>query len=158
MEARGDVLAYTSAPLTADLTMIGAPEVTLYAQASTASADFFVRLCVVDEVGRSTNVCDGFVCVEEFAARPGGGPKPLQIVLEPPARRFRRGERLRLLIAGGAHPRWNRNLGAGRWDFDSTALAVTEQTVYYGPAHPSVLHLPVMDQPLVDDKEQPHGA
>lgn len=158
LEARSDVLAYTSAPLTAGMTVIGAPEAVLYVRADAARADFFVRLCAVDEKGRSTNVCDGFVRIEDFAAHQDEAPRLLQIALEPTARQFHPGDRLRLLIAGGAHPRWNRNLSAGGFDIDSTALAVTEQTVYYGPAHPSVLHLPVVEHLMIDNKEQPHGA
>lgn len=161
LEGCSDVLTYTSAPFPANLTVMGMPQVTLYVHSYAASADWYVRLCVVEADGYSANICDGFVRFEPRKTShvdDAGGAIVLQIVLEPTATLLRRGERLRLLVAGGAHPRWNRNLGAGGWGFNSTALVVSEQTVYYGPNRPSVLHLPVVEHLAIDDKEQPHGA
>jgi putative CocE/NonD family hydrolase len=142
LETRKDVLVYTSAPLTADLLVIGAPSVTLCIHADAMSADYFVRLCCVDSSGRSANVCDGFARVDNSGQ--STERTVVQLNLEPTAMRFRTGERLRVLIAGGAHPRWNRNSSAPDWDFSSMTLAAANQTVYYGPAQQSVIDLPVV--------------
>ncbi len=150
LETRKDVLVYTSAPLTADVLVIGTPAVTLYVHANAKSADYFVRLCCVDSSGRSTNVCDGFAHVDNLGQSPERAV--VQPNLEPTAMRFRAGERLRVLIAGGAHPRWNRNSGAPG-DFGRTTMAAVNQTVHYGPAQQSMIDLPV-----VDSEEAIHAA
>lgn len=59
LESRSDVLCFTSARLTGALDVIGVPAAELYVSSSAASADFFVRLCDVDDAGVSRNVCDG---------------------------------------------------------------------------------------------------
>lgn len=161
LEGRSDVLTYTSPPLPADLTVIGAPQVTLHVHASTASADCFVRLCVVEASGRSTNVCDGFVRFtsrEQLQAGNGEDVTILQIALEPTATLLRSGERLRLLVAGGAHPRWNRNRGAPGADGHTTTLLAADHTVYHGPAHPSALHLPIAAGAIASEKETADAA
>ena len=62
-ENRGDVLCYTSGPLAEDLTIIGQTQVTLHAGTSLQHADFFLRLCDLDEDGISINICDGLIRV-----------------------------------------------------------------------------------------------
>jgi putative CocE/NonD family hydrolase len=161
LEGRGDVLTYTSAPLPAALTVMGAPQVTLHVHASAASADCFVRLCVVEAGGRSANICDGFARFtprERVRADGADEAAELQIVLEPTATLLRSGERLRLLVAGGAHPRWNRNLGAPGGDVYATALLAADHTVYYGPTHSSALHLPIVADPIALEKETADAA
>ena len=59
VEARPDVLTYTTAPLPADTEVIGEVSAEIWFSSSLPSADVFVRLCDVDTSGRSWNVCDG---------------------------------------------------------------------------------------------------
>src|SRR6185436_11107064 len=66
--------------------------------------DLFVRLSDVDLKGRSHNVTETYQRLE-------GGPVRLR--LRPAAHRFRAGHRVRLIIAGGSHPQFGRNLGTG---------------------------------------------
>ena len=72
LEARDDVLCFTSAPLEGDLDVIGTPEAILHLEPGAASADFFVRLCDVDPSGVSINVCDGLLRVDRDEASAGG--------------------------------------------------------------------------------------
>ena len=59
------------------------------------------------------------------------------------AHRFKVGHRIRLQVASGAHPHWNRNLGTDA-SFDTvTDLYQAEQTIYHDREHPSTLILPV---------------
>ena len=58
LEARPDVLTYTSAPLDRDIEVIGAVSAELFVSSSLEYTDFFVRLCDVDPSGKSLNVCD----------------------------------------------------------------------------------------------------
>ena len=61
VEARPDVLVFTSEPVRAPLDVLGLVRAVLHVRASTAHAHVFVRLCDVDPQGRSWNVTDGIV-------------------------------------------------------------------------------------------------
>jgi len=56
LEARPDVLVYTSEPLERDLEVIGPVEAELWVRSSLGHADFLARLCDVEPTGRSVNV------------------------------------------------------------------------------------------------------
>ena len=75
VEARPDVLTYTSAPLTAPVEVIGPVRAEIHLRSDLPYLDVFVRLCDVDRRGRSWNVCDGLVRVtpERFPRRPVRG-------------------------------------------------------------------------------------
>ena len=62
--------------------------------------------------GRSRNVCDGIVRLTD--ADPLSGTVRVSLIAA--AHRFGRGHRLRLQVAGGAHPRFARNPGNGQVD------------------------------------------
>src|SRR4029079_15581968 len=66
LEARSDVLVYTSTVLGADLEVIGPVHATIHVRDSSPCYDIFVRLCDVEPAGRSLNVCDALIRV-----RPG---------------------------------------------------------------------------------------
>ena len=61
LEARPDVLVYTSAVLEQDMEVIGPVSAELYVRSSLEYTDFFARLCVVEESGKSINLCDGIL-------------------------------------------------------------------------------------------------
>ena len=61
VEARPDVLVYTSAVLERNLEVIGPVTADLYVRSSLEHTDFFVRLCVVEASGQSLNLCDGIL-------------------------------------------------------------------------------------------------
>src|SRR5579872_6419874 len=61
LEARADVLVYTSAVLEQDMEVIGPVTADLYVRSSLEHTDFFARLCVVEESGTSLNLCDGIL-------------------------------------------------------------------------------------------------
>jgi putative CocE/NonD family hydrolase len=140
LESRSDVICFTSAPLAGDFDVIGVPAAELFVSSSAASADFFVRLCDVDEAGVSRNVCDG---LQRVAIRADRSPQPVRVELWPTAYRFRRGHRLRAQISSGAFPRWARNLGTGEPLGTGTELRVAEQSIHHSPGHPSTLTLPI---------------
>ncbi|MGD8794695.1 MAG: CocE/NonD family hydrolase, partial [Anaerolineae bacterium] len=152
LEARADVLCYTTPPLDRELEVIGPVQLELYARSSLAHTDFLGRLCDVAPDGTSTNVCDGlFRVAPERGEVQADGCLCLQIDLWATAYRFRRGHRLRLHVSSGAHPRWSRNLGTGEPLATGVRMAVAEQTVYHDRLHPSALVLPVVEaswQPL----------
>lgn len=143
LEARPDVLAYTTPPLEHDLEVIGPVRLQLYVRSNLAHTDFFGRLCDVYPNGRSINLCDGLFRIEPGKGeRQPDGTLRIEVDMWATACRFRRGHRLRLLVASGAHPRWARNLGLGEPPATATRMAVAEQEVYHDPEHPSALLLP----------------
>ena len=113
LEARADVLTYTSPALVDDLTIIGQCRATLHARARLPHVDFFVRLCDVGPDGISLNICDGLLRVTPDTPADPDGHWRLDIPLHATAHCFRKGHSLRLQIASGAHPRYARNPGTG---------------------------------------------
>jgi putative CocE/NonD family hydrolase len=61
LEARSDVLLFTSPPLEEDMEVIGPVSAELFVRSSLEHTDFFVRLCDVHPNGKSMNVCDGLL-------------------------------------------------------------------------------------------------
>ncbi len=147
LEARSDVLCYTSTPLAGDVEVAGPVRLELYARSSLAHTDFFGRLCDVYPDGRSVNVCDGLFRVAPGwgEAQPDGSLR-VEIDMWATAHRFRVGHRLRLQVSSSAHPRWSRNLGTGEATATGVGMAVARQTVYHDAARPSALVLPVLAQ------------
>jgi putative CocE/NonD family hydrolase len=141
LEARPDVLVYSSEPLSADLEVMGAVTAELYVRSSLDHTDFFARLCDVDASGRSVNVTDSLVRLRPGWQDAGSGGSLVRIELWPTAYRFKRGHRLRLQVSSGAFPRWARNPGSGEPLGLETQLVVAEQMVFHDPAHPSAVVL-----------------
>jgi uncharacterized protein len=124
LASRSDVLAFTSDPLTTDLEILGSPVVELGHSSDNPFADLFIRVSDVDTQGRSRNISDGFVRLDPSA--PQG---VVRVELDAVAHRFARGNRIRLIIAGGSHPRWERNLGTGDDPATSTRMLPSHRTI-----------------------------
>jgi putative CocE/NonD family hydrolase len=144
LEARADVLVYTSAVLEQDMEVIGPITADLYVHSSLEHTDFFARLCVVEASGKSINLCDGILRLTpgSIPSQPDGSLH-LSIEVWPTAYHFRKGQRIRVQISSGAHPRFARNTGSGEPLASGTKLCVAEQVVYHDPEHPSAIVLPV---------------
>jgi len=144
LEARPDVLVYTSAILEQDLEVIGPVTAELYVHSNLEHTDFFARLCVVEASGKSTNLCDGILRLTPGSITPEpDGSLRIWLKLWPTACRFFKGQRLRVQVSSGAHPRFVRNLGSGEPLATGKNLCVAEQSVYHDPAYPSAILLPV---------------
>ena len=139
VERRLDVLVFSSDPLDEPVEVIGEVAAELSVTRDNPYADLFVRLCDVDPRGRSRNVCDGVVRLTGEDPMSG----PVRVSLFGAAHRFGPGHRIRLQVAGGAHPRFARNPGNGQVDADAADLRPTQYDISLDAAHPSVLLLPV---------------
>jgi putative CocE/NonD family hydrolase len=139
LEARPDVLTFSSGPLTGPVEIAGPVRAELYVTSSLRHTDFFARLCDVDPRGRSVNVTDGLI---RLTAAPAD-PQPVTVELWPAAHRFRAGHQIRLQVSSGAHPRFARNPGDGEPLATAATLRVAEQAVHHDPDHPSAVLLPV---------------
>ena len=140
LEARADVLVYTSEPLAEPLEVVGPVAAELFVRSSTPHTDFFVRLCDVHPDGRSINVCDGLSRLRPGAPAAGAdGGLALRVPLWDTAYRFAPGHRLRVQVSSGAHPRFVRNLGSGEPLATARTLVAAHQQVFHDPARPSAL-------------------
>jgi putative CocE/NonD family hydrolase len=112
LETRPDVRAFTTDPLPTAVDVIGSPVLELAISVDTPHADIFVRLCDVDERGHARNFSDHMRRLDPAVA--DGEIHRLTLRLDPCFHRLPAGHRLRLLIAGGAFPRYARAVdGAG---------------------------------------------
>ncbi|MBB5873988.1 putative CocE/NonD family hydrolase [Allocatelliglobosispora scoriae] len=139
LEARADVLVYTSELLGEPLEVIGVPSVELFVTSTAADVDVFARICDVAPDGTSINISDALCRV-----RPGH-EGPVGFELWPVAHRFAAGHRLRLQVSGGAFPRYPRNLPGTTGSGESSGFAASERQIHHDPARPSVLRLPIPD-------------
>ena len=142
-EARPDVVVYTSDVLERDVEVIGDISAEIFVSSSTGHFDVFVRLCDVDERGRSTNVCDGIQRIDAARwQRRVDGILAVRVGLWPTAQLFRKGHRIRVQVSSGAHPRFARNLGTGEPLATATALRPSEQSIHHAPGRASAIFLP----------------
>ncbi|MFI6503113.1 CocE/NonD family hydrolase [Nonomuraea typhae] len=140
LEARRDVLVYTSPPLPADTEMIGPVSAELFVRASAPCADVVVRVCEVSPSGVSRNICEG---VRRTLSSPGD-IRRVPVELWPIGHRFRRGHSIRVHVAAGAYPTIARNPGTGRPLADGGPMIPADIEVFHTPEHPSAVTLPMV--------------
>jgi putative CocE/NonD family hydrolase len=143
LEARPDVLTYTTAPLGSAVEAIGVARAELHVRCSALYFDVFARICDVDADGVSRNVCDALARVApELFEQDADGSWLVAFELWPMGHRFAAGHRIRLQVSSGAHPRYARNPGTGENPATATELRAVDVQVLRGPAHPSRVVLP----------------
>lgn len=146
LEARADVLTFTTAALEGAVEAIGPVRVALFARGSEPYFDLFARVCDVDLGGASWNVCDALASVApgRFEQSDEDGAWRVEFDLWPIAHRFAAGHRIRLQISSGAHPRYVRNPGTGEDPLTAKTLRAVNVELLHGRERPSSLTLPVM--------------
>ena len=145
LEARPDVITFTTEPLPDTVEAIGPVRVRLYVRASRPFFDVFARVCDVEPSGASWNVTDALVRVAPGRFDSDDGPDGTHQItfdLWPIGHRFAAGHRIRLQVSSGAHPRYARNPGTGGEPLTATQLEPVEIEVLHGGAHPSAVFLP----------------
>jgi putative CocE/NonD family hydrolase len=138
IEARPDVLTFTSPVLEHDLEVTGRVRAVLHAASSAPSADWVVRLCDVDPAGRSYCLCDGIARVAAGA----DAVHRVEVDLWSTSNVFLAGHRLRVQVTSSNFPRWDRNLGTGRQH--EPAMVTAHQRLFHDAQRPSWLELPVV--------------
>ncbi|MEA2310947.1 MAG: uncharacterized protein QOE28_915 [Solirubrobacteraceae bacterium] len=145
LERRPDVLVYTTPPLETAVEAIGPVRAEVFVRSTLAHFDVFVRVCDVDRLGVSRNVCDAMERVTPSAAeRDEDGVLRVRFPLWPTAHRFQRGHRIRVQVSSGAHPRYARNPGTGEPLVSATTLVASRQEVFHEPGRPSAVTLTVL--------------
>jgi putative CocE/NonD family hydrolase len=150
IEARKDVLVYSTPPLEKPLTIAGPIQVVLYVSSSARDTDFMVKLVDVYPDGKAINLSDdafrmryreGF---DKKVLMEAGGIYQVTLSNMVAAVRFPKGHRLRLDVTSSNFPLYERNLNTGGNNYDETRWEVAENSIHHGPRYPSHLVLPVL--------------
>lgn len=142
IDARPDVLTYTSASLVAPLSMAGIPEVALDVEADAPSFDLSCALSRVSPDGQAIHLTDGY---RHFPLAPAGDAG--RIPLRPFCATLQPGDRLRLSVAAASFPAFPVNPGDGGSPLEAgmgTARPITI-TVRYAPSGSCSVVLPRTD-------------
>jgi putative CocE/NonD family hydrolase len=142
IEARHDVLTYTSANLTSDLEITGPLRAILYVQTSAQNTDFTIKLVDVFPDGRAFNVSDGIIR-RSFSTNK---PEKIEIELWPTSTSFLKGHRLRVEISSSNFPRYGVNPNTGENPATAIKTRVAHQTIFSGAFYPSRIIIPVIPQ------------
>ncbi|KRB54494.1 esterase [Rhizobium sp. Root708] len=146
VEARDDVLVFTGQPLRQDLDVTGSVSALLWVSSSASTCDWTAKLCDVDLEGRSIGIVDGIVRWRADAATDDISVA-VTVRLGHISRLFKKGHRLRLHVASSNFPRFDRNPQSHTPSTlaHESEFKVASQTVYSGPANPSCLLLPIVE-------------
>ncbi len=110
LDRRGDVICFSSSPLSATLELEGRPVLTVAVRADQPNYDLCAALSVLDIQGRVLQLSTGVARTQQLA----GEKSLLQVQLQPLQAQLGPGERLRLSLAGAAWPQIAVNPGDGR--------------------------------------------
>lgn len=143
VEARDDVLTFSTPPLAGAVHVAGVPSVRLHVGHDGACADIFARLCDVDERGRSRDLTDQIIRLGPTGPA-DGGTRGVSLPLTGVSHVFQPGHRIRLQVSGGAFPRYARNLGTARDPITGTQTAPVSYRVFHGGPRPSAITMPVL--------------
>lgn len=150
VEARQDVLVYTSAPLDADLPVVGMVKASFWAMTSAKDTDFTVKLVDVRPDGQTHNIVDRIV---RSRYRAGSKLKPSLIDPNVPyqfdlevgntAMVLPKGHRIRVQVSSSNFPLYGKNLNTGADNNTTSDFVVANQTLLHGPTQLSFIELPV---------------
>ena len=150
VEARDDVLVYSSSAFSADTEVTGPVTLELYAASSAVDTDFTAKLVDVAPDGFAQNLTEGIIRARyrDSQEKPTlinpGQIYRFTIDLWATSNVFRKGHLLRLEVSSSNFPRFDRNLNTA----ENPAFAVNSVTatnaIYHDGEHPSALILPVV--------------
>lgn len=152
VESRDDIALFTTAPLEWPVEVTGRVSARLWVSSDAVDTDVAVRLCDVYPDGRSMLIADGILRLryrdgfDQPAPLTPGQAYEVVVDLWSTAYVFNSGHRIRLSIAGGNWPRWDRNPGTGENWLQGADYVVQHNVLYHDAQHPSYLSLPVVPE------------
>lgn len=150
VEARQDVLVYSTAPLAHPMEVSGFVEAVLNVSSSAKDTDFTVKLVDVAPDGTAYIVGDTILRARyregydrEVFMQPGQvyalRPTPITTSIV-----FGKGHRIRVEISSSNFPKFFRNLNTGGDNLTETAAIAATNSVHHGRSNPSYIELPVV--------------
>lgn len=151
MEARADILVYTSEPLKEGIEVSGPIDVTLYVSSDAKDTDFTVKVIDVYPDGTAYNLDE---TIQRLRYR-NGYDKPLawmepgkvyKVTLQPmtTSNFFDTGHRVRIEVSSSNFPRFDRNLNTGGNNYDEVKGVVAHNAVHHSRQYPSEVTLTVV--------------
>ena len=150
IEARPDVLVYTTPPLERDLEVTGPITVALWAATSVTDTDFTAKLVDVCEDGCARNLTDGIIRARYRDSTSHANlvepdrPYLYTIDLWATSNVFQQGHRIRVEISSSNFPRFDRNTNTGNVIAEDRTFTPALQTVLHDSQHPSHITLPIV--------------
>ena len=150
IEARPDVLVYSTPALEQDTEVTGPIVVTLYASSSAVDTDFTAKLVDVEPCGCARNLTDGIIRARYRKPRhPASLIEPGQVYkytidVWATSNLFKKGHSIRLEISSSNFPRFDRNPNTGGLIGAETTHVPALQTVHHSDGYPSHVTLPVV--------------
>lgn len=141
IEARSDVLVYTTNKFDHELEITGPVKLMLYVSTDVTSTDFTAKLVDVYPDGRAYNISSGIL---RRAYTEANKPTAIEITLWPTSILLATGHHIRLEISSSNFPRFDRNPNTGNLIATETQTRIANQTVYHNLAMPSHLVLPII--------------
>jgi len=148
IEARSDVLVYSTPPLTAGIAVVGEVKATVYVSSSARDGDLAIKLVDVYPDGRAFNLYDA---MQRLRYRDGfdrssplepGKVYPVEITGLVAGNYFGPGHRIRIEIAGSNFPNFERNLHTGGRNYDEKDPVIAVHRIHPG----SYVELPVLER------------
>ncbi|HUE89687.1 MAG TPA: CocE/NonD family hydrolase [Vicinamibacterales bacterium] len=151
MQARHDVLVYTSEPFKDGIEVSGPITPTLYVSSDARDTDFTVKVLDVHPDGRAYNLDES---IQRMRYRNGYDKAPVwmakgavyEVTLQPlvTSNYFAPGHRLRIEISSSNFPRFDRNLNTGGNNYDESRPVIARNTVHHSKQYPSSITLTVV--------------
>jgi putative CocE/NonD family hydrolase len=151
MEARDDILVYTSAPFTQGTELSGPITPTLYVSSDAKDTDFTVKVLDVYPDGRAYNLDES---IQRMRYR-NGYDKPAawmekgkvyKVTLQPltTSNYFAAGHRLRIEVSSSNFPRFDRNMNTGGNNYDEVKGVVARNSLHHSAEYPSQITVTVV--------------
>lgn len=152
VEAREDVLVYSSPPLERAVEVTGPIMAVLYVSSSAPDCDFTAKLVDACPCGQATNLTDGILraryrnSMRASELLPPGEVVKLEVDLFATSNVFQTGHQIRVEIASSNFPRFDRNPQTGELPESdrATELRTALQSVHHSAEYPSHILLPVI--------------
>jgi len=154
VEARPDVLVYSTPQLEKDIEVTGPVEVHLWASSSAPATDFTAKLVDVGPCGYARNIADGII---RIGSNSGGehterlwADRPADHIIDlgPTSNLFKAGHRIRLEISSSNFPRFSRNPNTGGTLGTDTELRPALQSILHDAERPSHILVPIVPSTL----------
>ncbi|MEM1119638.1 MAG: CocE/NonD family hydrolase [Bacteroidota bacterium] len=150
MEARHDILVYSTEPLTEGVEVSGFIETTLYVSSDAKDTDFTIKLIDVHPDGSAYNLDE---TIQRVRYREGYDKEVFmekdevyKVELTPMSTSnfFKKGHRIRVEISSSNFPRFTRNMNTGGDNYNESEGVIAHNQVHHSAVYPSQVRLPIV--------------